>query len=187
MHIESILGKLSRVVGMMVRLRPLLPYRIKVLVYNTLFFSTLYYCLLVWGTTSRTNLEKIHILQKKFLRVLFNMPYNAHTSDLFPKANIIPVFNLYHYKLSQAFKREVKENLQFLHELSNLTRNTHSYITRCTEQWKVVTPRANYSTQKISYTLPTLLNLFLKSSLDIYITDVRALRQHFVTQSFLNN
>lgn len=64
-HIESVSGKLSRVVGMTARHRAILPFNIKLLIYNTLFFSSLYYCVLVWGTTTRTNLERIHILQKK--------------------------------------------------------------------------------------------------------------------------
>lgn len=175
-HIESVLGKLSRVVGMMARHRFILPFKIKLLVYNALFFSSLYYCFLVWGTTTYTNLERLHILQKKFVRALFNVPYNSHTSDLFLKGNIIRVFNLYNYKLSLAFKREIKENLKFFRELSNLAKNTHSYGTRHIEQWKVVTARANYSMQRISYTLPTLLNSFHKLQIHLQITSARTLR-----------
>lgn len=180
LHIESVLGKLSRVVGMMARHRLILPFKIKLLVYNALFFSSLYYCFLVWGTTTYTNLERLHVLQKKFLRALFNVPYNSHTSDLFLKGNVIRVFTLYNYKLSIAFKREIKENLKFFHELSHLAKNTHSYGTRYIEQWKVVTARTSYSMQKLSYTLPTLLNSFHKLHIELKITSARTLREHFI-------
>lgn len=99
---------------------------------------------------------------------------------VFSKTNIIPVKNLYDYKLTLAFKREVFDNRTFLRDLSSLKENISIHITRHKEKWNVITPRANYSTEKLSFTLPTLLNNYNKTTTDILKVTNAAIRQHYV-------
>lgn len=112
-HINSVLKQLSRVVGMVQRCKTVLPYNVKLLLYKSLFYSHLTYCFLVWGTTTYTNLQKLYLMEKKYIRILSNLPYDAHTRGLFEQAGILPVHNLYAFKLTVAIRREVKENRHF--------------------------------------------------------------------------
>lgn len=91
-HIESVLGKLSRVVGMMARHRLILPFKIKLLVYNELSFFLP--CIIVFWYGARRHipiLKDFIYCRKKFDEHLVNVLYNSHTSDLFLKGNIIRV------------------------------------------------------------------------------------------------
>lgn len=51
-HIDALTIQLSKVIGMMWKCKSLLPFKVKLLIYNSVFYSYLYYCLLVWGTTT---------------------------------------------------------------------------------------------------------------------------------------
>lgn len=89
-HINYLNTKLSQIVGMLNRHRHIVPMSVKLMIYNSLFYSHLNYCHLVWGTTTPTNLDKILLLQKKAVRAIGNMPFQSHTSDLFKKTRCHP-------------------------------------------------------------------------------------------------
>lgn len=63
-HIDSVAIKLSRILGMTRRHRAILPYNVKMIIYNSLFYSHLTYCSLVWGTSTYTNLQKLCLAEK---------------------------------------------------------------------------------------------------------------------------
>ncbi|CAN7952125.1 unnamed protein product, partial [Ixodes pacificus] len=148
------------------------------LVYNSLFYSHLNYCNLVWGTTISTNLERIHLLQKKAIRAIADVPFQSHTSDLFKKFRIINVHPLYSYRLSTSLKIELIRNTNFLVTLGRLSKNINIYPTRGAECWGVVTPRTNYGTQMLRHNIPNSLNLYESKNLDwnkMTIGEIRSL------------
>ena len=73
-HINYISLKISKTIGIISRLRYVLPTSILLHIYRSLIHPYVSYGLSVWGQTSKSNLEKILILQKKSL-----------TSNLFPQ------------------------------------------------------------------------------------------------------
>lgn len=157
-HVENVVGKLSRSAGILTKLRFFLPQKIKLLIYNSLFFSHLNYCLLVWGNTTNANISKLHLIQKKAVRAVANSTYDAHTGPLFETMNISPVTHLYNETLTKRYHKERKRcSSSFLH-IANLTPRSHSHNTRHAEPWLVPIPRTNYGKQLLCYTLPTLLN-----------------------------
>lgn len=64
-HVEATATKLARVTGILCKVRYSLPRNVKLLIYNSLLMSVLSYCYLVWGTTTASNMSKLHIIQKK--------------------------------------------------------------------------------------------------------------------------
>lgn len=106
-HINLVCTKLARAVGVVQRHRFILPTKVKLLLYNSLFYSHISYGYLVWGTTGLTNLEKIHRLQKKMMRAICNSPYQSHSSPIFRKLSVIKIFNLYDYRLSLSYICEI--------------------------------------------------------------------------------
>lgn len=88
-HIDSVKVKLSQCIGVLYRARKAINSRSMLLLYNSLFFPYLNYCLEVWGNTYVSNTNKIHILQKKAVRLICNVDYRAHTTNLFKKLNIL--------------------------------------------------------------------------------------------------
>lgn len=179
-HVNLVLTKLARITGIVGRLKYILSPKLKILVYNSLFYSHLNYCQLVWGTTSFSNLQKVYVMQKRYLRNVYNAEYNATTIGFFHKTGIITAHKLYHYRLSSRYKYEVRHNIHNLDTLAHLETNDHYYKTRHREYWKVVTPRLNTGIERLCYSLPSLLNHFQSTDFDLFCCSSATLRSMFV-------
>uniref|UniRef100_A0A0K8R810 Putative outcast ele5 orf1-h 1e-40-j 4 n=1 Tax=Ixodes ricinus TaxID=34613 RepID=A0A0K8R810_IXORI len=110
-HINHLLAKLSTIIGLTFRNGKTLPVSVKLLIYNSLFYSHMSYCNLVWGNTTFTNLQKLFLLQKKMVRILCNLPYDFHTGSLFKKFSLLKMHSLYEYRLIRSLKYKEKETL----------------------------------------------------------------------------
>lgn len=157
-HVNTIANKLARVTGILVRLRLLLPLKVKLLLYNSLFLSHINYCHLVWGNTTSSNINILFLLQKKAVRTILNAPFDAHTDPIFDQLNIIPLKAVYNTILQKRFLIERKNSMGFLEQLSRLTLNSSTFSTRHKETWHVPHCRTNYGKQMLRHALPSLLN-----------------------------
>lgn len=180
-HVEYMRSKLSSAVGVMSRLRAILPVKIRLLIYNSLILSLLQYCTTVWGTTGITNMSKLHLLQKRAVRCIAGAHYSSPTRDLFLKYEILPVFTLYNYRLLMNFKSSSRSHENYLGQLAKLARNTHIPQTRHKEMWLFPTPRAYYTEQSIVYTLPVLLNKLHQQMFDPFVHSNIAIKQFFLS------
>ena len=66
-HIDSITLKLSKTIGLQSKLRHFVPFHTLVSIYNCLVVPYLRYGLIAWGPASKTQLNKLLILQKRAL------------------------------------------------------------------------------------------------------------------------
>ena len=80
-HIDHITIKVPKVIGILFRLKSILPSDILQTLYNSLIMPHFHYCLLAWGSTIR-NGHKVHLLHKKALRFIANSHYIAHTDPI---------------------------------------------------------------------------------------------------------
>jgi len=90
-HINKISNKISKIIGVLNRLKHFLPRKILLTLYNSLCLPHLNYGILAWGAGNLGNLEKI---QKRALRIINNTSYNAHTEPLFKKNQILKLTHL---------------------------------------------------------------------------------------------
>ena len=102
-HAIMIANKISRVTGILYRLKNLFPKEILQTLYNSLIGSYINYGLLIWGKES----HRIDTLQKKATRQVTNSTYNAHTTPLFKREGVLKVQDMFklillkfYYKLS---------------------------------------------------------------------------------------
>ena len=83
-HIEHISLKISKVIGIMFRMKSILPSGILHTIYNTLIMPHYSYCLLTWGSNIYTG-HRLLLLQKKALRMIDDSHYIAHTEPICKK------------------------------------------------------------------------------------------------------
>ena len=55
------------------------------------------YCIIIWGNTFKTYLNKLHVSQKKIVRIIQHSEFNAHTKHLFKTLKIMKIYQLYDY------------------------------------------------------------------------------------------
>ena len=83
--------KISRVIGLLRKLKYIFPSYILHTIYNSLILPHINYSLLAWGMKC----QKIELLQKKAVRVVHSKSPIAHTNPLFRKMNNLRVSDLY--------------------------------------------------------------------------------------------
>ena len=110
-HIAMVSNKLSRINGILHRLKYLYPQNILITLYKSLFIPHINYGSLLWGHVG----ESIDKIQKKAIRTITYSNYIAHSEPLLKSLNLLKVkdlfnlkilkflFNLYHNKLPPYF------------------------------------------------------------------------------------
>ena len=78
-HLNAIGTKLSRIIGLLHKLKYVYPKKVLHSIYNSLIMPHLNYSLLAWGTKS----NKIELLQKKAIRVIYSKSPIADTAPLY--------------------------------------------------------------------------------------------------------
>ena len=68
-HVNYIHGKISSSIGMMYKLRTVLPKKTLFMLYNALVLPYLDYCNLIWSAAIESDLNRLAILQKKAIRL----------------------------------------------------------------------------------------------------------------------
>ena len=97
-HILCTSSKMSRNIGVLNKLKSLLPSHILFLLYNTLVLPHLNYCTLIWGRASKFRLNKIQILQKRVIRICSGAHYLAHCDPLFIELKTLSLEKLIVFK-----------------------------------------------------------------------------------------
>ena len=102
-HILGIKAKMSRYVGILYKLKKLIPITARKNIFHSFVQSHLNYCCLVWGLGPKASIEPLFSEQKKAMRALrpgFNSNYfkdgltPCHTKPFFTEYNILTVHSI---------------------------------------------------------------------------------------------
>ena len=94
-HIDHIASKISKIVGIIARLRHHVPLNTLLQIYRSLIFPYTLYGIAAWGQAAQSDLKKILTLQKRALRLIFFSSKISHAIPLFITSSILPVYMLY--------------------------------------------------------------------------------------------
>ena len=115
-HINKIANKLSRYIGILNKLKRILPLNIKLTLYNSLIKPHIIYGILLWGH----NCERILKLQKKIIRIITLSKYNAHTDPIFKSLNILKVCDTFLLHQLKFYYNHINDKLtQYFQTLCN--------------------------------------------------------------------
>ena len=155
-HTEKISKKISKVVGVMTRLKNYIPYYILKTIYNSLILPHLLYGSILWGGNS----SYLHKLQKKAARTIVNAKYNAHTEPIFKYLHILKLPDIIKMQEYKFYYKIVNGMVPTFFLSYNLPRHLdiHNYATR--RNYLLVTPRLVYNICRCSmkYRLPSIVN-----------------------------
>ena len=125
----------------------------------TLVYPYLTYCVSVWGSTYRSNLNRIIILQKKIIRIISKVSFDAHTGVLFKEQEILKFSDIYLYQIGKfmyLFKRGLLPN--YFRDMFTLASQIHSYNTRNSSLFYIPHCRTNFRKFSIRFQGPTFFN-----------------------------
>lgn len=176
-QISKLITNISKCVGILARLRSLLPVSVKITLYNSLFLSHVSYCFLVWGSTTATNINRLYKLQKKAIRHIANVDYYAHTGELFKRFNIIPIHQLYEYYLAIRYKKSLLNSNRAFLDIFQLEPYIIPYPIRHQQHWIIPFCRTHLGRQMLRFTVPVLLNKLIQKRIKIEECGARAIRE----------
>ena len=104
-HVSTIRNKISTSLYFMRTARNTLNQSALTSIYFSLVHSYLIYAIQVWSICDQTSVNSLFKLQKKAIRIIHNLPYNAHTESYFKKSKILPLPSLIEF-----FKLQFMQN-----------------------------------------------------------------------------
>ena len=140
-HIINCTAKLGKCLWAITKLRPYTNIAILKLVYYSLAYPYLQYCISSWGGASTTSLQPLFVKQKLIIKSMLHQNYMSHSSPLFLKLDILKLPEIYELQIGRLMKKQIIKNTsQNILPLSTV----HSYNTRSTSKKKLL-----YSIRKI--------------------------------------
>lgn len=121
-HIDYVCGKISKSYYAISRVRSSFPLESLLKLYYCMVYSHISYNILLWGTSSEMN--RVFILQKRVLRLIFGMDPRSSCKPFFIKNGILTVPCVYIYKSLV----HIRDHYASFEKLSSY----HSYATRNT-------------------------------------------------------
>ena len=97
-HVDYITLKISKTIGIISRIRHFVPFCTLLNIYCSLIHPYISFGFTVWAQTNKTNLNKVLLLQKRAIRLMYFIPYREHAIPHFVTSNILPVSMLYYEK-----------------------------------------------------------------------------------------
>ena len=88
-HISHVANKISKSIGIIYRASFYLFKSSLRILYYSVVYPYLQYCTSVWGSTYPSNLNRLVLLQKRIVRILAKVPFDAHTDPIFKEFQLL--------------------------------------------------------------------------------------------------
>lgn len=152
-HITVISLKISKIIGIMRRLRFSVPKTVLSTIYNSLILPHLNFQILSWGKSYET--DKLAKLQKRAVRTISRVHYRAHTTPLFIELKFLKFEDLYQLAIFKFLLRYEHNKLPkyFDSWRKDLRRNQdyHHWNTRNRQKIASIHHRNNYFELLVRY------------------------------------
>ena len=94
-HINNICNKTSKTVGILFKLNKFMPLEILKSIYQSLITPYLTYCQEIYYSAPQIYTNRIKIIQKKAVRAMNSLPYNAHTDEYFKSMQLLKLDDMF--------------------------------------------------------------------------------------------
>ena len=98
-HIDLICQKISKTLGILARLRHTIPLSPLLKIYQALITPYLDYGICAWGAACKSYKNKLLVLQKRALRLIYFKQIRNHVVPLFIDSNVLPISFIHFYRL----------------------------------------------------------------------------------------
>jgi hypothetical protein len=156
-HVDFISKKISKVVGILNKLKHTLPEQVLFTIYNSLIVPHLNYGALIW----ERNLNRLVILQKKALRAITKSKYNVHTSILFKNLNTLKcqdICALHCLKFCYKLENKLLPNYFLSSNIFTKRREIHYHFNRRVDDYSIPRIHHEFARQGIRYKAAVTLN-----------------------------
>ena len=148
-HIQFIISKLSKSLGILYKIRDSLPIQTRINYYYAYMYPYISYNITSWGGTNQIHLHPLIILHKRIIRTICGNRKFDHTAPLFHKLRFLKLYDIFRYFVSVYMHGAVRGGMYDVPHHIN-TRNRDRALPKF--------HRLNVCQQSISYTGPNIWN-----------------------------
>ena len=135
-HIDTICKIISRNIGIINKLKFHFSPSSLLMLYSSLILPYLNYGIMAWGNTHQTLLDRLLLLQKKSLRIIYNSAFRSHTDPLFVDSKILKIGDLYLFHLGQFMYNYNRNTLPHIFDgMFPKNQSFHKYPTRQSNEY----------------------------------------------------
>ena len=157
-HTKHVIKKISKGIGIIIKARKYFNQDTLLNLYNTMVLPYISYCIHVWGKSASIHINKIHILQKKIVRIISGVPPRTHSLPLFDKLKLMTAYQVYDYYVGVFMYKLYHEKLPPMFNMFQRTSNVHNYSTRQYDSFYIDFVPTLRSQRTIKITGPKLWN-----------------------------
>ena len=160
-HVDIVVNKVSKNIGLISKVRHLIPMQLTRNLYFTLVHPYISYCNMVWALPlPTTQLERIMKIQKKYCRLLTFSNYTEHSKPLFIQLSILSVYNENKLQLLSHVYRVVNNLIPNAYSRQYYASNSsiHNYNTRIKNNLHLPLCHTSSKQKTIVYQGPKLWN-----------------------------
>ena len=157
-HFKKISTSVSKAIGILWKLKPILTRKTLFMLYNTLILPHLTYCNIVWGNCNKSKVDSLFLLQKKAIRICTHSPYLAHTEPLFKQLKTLKMHDIHTYHSAIFMFKYFKNVLPFFHNVFVQNHTIHSYPTRHRNDIHLTNPKYLLAHKSIRHHGPDIWN-----------------------------
>ena len=166
-HTNHVVNIVSKYTGIMYRLKNILLCNTLFSLYNTLVLPHLHYCNLVWGDSNNCNLDRIHIKQKRIMRLCTNSHWLAHSPPLFKQLDTLHIYDIHSLLKGLFMYNYTNNNLPCnFDSYFNRNRTFHDYETRSSNMYRPCVFKSDLARNTIKRQGPLLWNTITNSIRD---------------------
>ena len=150
-HIDKMCKNISSKLALLKRIKRYLTIDYRKIFYNGYILPLIDYCIVVWSNTSKSNLLRIHRLQKYAARIILDAQPDAPSKPLFDELNWLNIFEKIDYQKSLIlYKMKHEPSPSYLHNLFPVP-NCTSHLLRSNTYNNFDIPRPNTEKFKHSF------------------------------------
>ena len=134
-HINHISRKVSKSIGIIIKARKSFDNDTLLNLYNASILPHISYCIHVWGTAASVHIERLHVLQKKIVRIICGVHPRTHTQPLFQLLHLLSI-NQIRDNFVAIFMFKMKNNMMPAHfgQMFTSASEIHNYPTKFAEK-----------------------------------------------------
>ena len=139
-HLSSLKSKLSRSCFVLSKLRYYLDVSTLKMVYYSLFYPHIQYCISAWGGAANCYLKPIVCMQKRVIRYVCRVPALTTTNPLFIKTGVLKLNDVYRLQICKLMRNTIT-GFDVDHNRFTLASSAHSHNTRFSKKKNFITER----------------------------------------------
>ena len=153
-HISQVACKISKSIGVINGAIFFLPKPCLKTLYYCLVYPYLHYCIIVWGSTYKTNLRRLAFvsLQKRVLRIISKSTFDSHSDPIFKELELLKLSDIRLLELGKLTHSLLPSKFNNYFSLNN---QVHSYATRYANDFHLPFCRTNLRKFSVSSQQPT--------------------------------